>query len=1450
FLHTANSRGRLCCSRDQLTQVLSHYSVMPAVLDFCFEARNKEKPTTTAMFRFEDISHSPGGCNPRIQHAFNILAPEQQQYQSHPGDSADKSPTYQWQIRPTATYHSFDMADAKSVWLVIKGNKVIRDRVTSSGASLKLESADTKQKQANAKFAFSLAIHLLILEWCTENWSPYTDNLEQRVRKHADAIKLAPVEDLSKKPPRRIPRPVMLRSIPTGFSSYSRTSTGPRGTGPPQHIGVGGRIRSNLSRIASGLSGHSLRESVDDGVLSEKIDKDEEQLNKIFSFDDLQTIRHVTDETELASLTINENRRIVATLLERYTTLIRSYEDFRDKTDIEKSFFESSILNFCQQLSILQGDLDSHEARLQLLLRSLDRNEEMFKGILQYGNMRVGEHYAKTAEASAKTMEDMTASMHEIAAKTEQETNSMHFITIFTLVFLPATFVSTLFSSGIWNFDHSESDRMGDWETRVPALKLFFAICVPLMAVALSSWWVSYRLSKRQYRLSLTPELDFSFRAAFLLQLIVLPSAFSSHLRLLDRISHLRSGYRVGSCSCIIKTRTAVNMLGSLTARPRSTSHASASDISPTPWKDPQPILDFTTHVNELTHKYIGRDGNEEHKPYIPESALASYWTKLRVNEVCKAHTPHLTIKFDVVKKRCLRLFSILVYIDKVQYFEDFLEQKIWDGQLPIVPNNLPQTLKAPAYKDVLAELLQHQWLFCPLVLDYAMLTNLRLEPEHILPFYDVEKIKDGDATQVFKIKVNKECNNLEPDRKGDEPNDRVYVLKSYNHARDERSFKNEIKALTTLQQSRQSQREQWHIVGYYGSFIQNGTFNLILQFANGGNLLDYYRDFEPPKDPAQIRQFWKNLFKVLKGLHTVHQITPKTDDSGEYRGIHEDIKPDNIILNRESESPYDFCPLLADFGHSHVRVARSDSDEMGVDRQGNQTYAQIPTAADIFSMGCVISDAASWVVLGFAGREEYRNLRIKYGSECPNLEDEGHFDCFHDAVDRSGAVDEMHDRIIKKCHPEDTVTPQLLELVKTHMLLWDWKQRLSAKAIYERFVKIVADRNQDTPKLDDDITTDNAKSPAANPPDINGGFLSPGSPPSTELSPSPKLPPRPGPNPVSSPDSALLSLDSTASRKRFSYFASGGYGGGGGSGANTPADARSVRTDLSSLMEEAQAWRRNWKAYAQNNPDKHSVVKSLQTSLRTRDHIFFVDDSRTMKQHATEVEAALETLAYIVKPQKTSVGGWGNVSLAFGPSSDPKGKDKKQKSFYTENKETKNLRNHLGKRCFYDRINSTMEDVLSDLLESEIVPRLPQAAQDREVAPVDPNPISLVVFTDGIWGGTGVANPVRKLIELLRDRGIKRTQVMIQFIRFGQDENGARNLSCLAQLGVEQGYSIVDTTPINGNVCSMLIGSISSSHGHGHDNGGGGEAGEVSQRSGVATNGDHGAVEEGLDYQ
>lgn len=115
--------------------------------------------------------------------------------------------------------------------------------------------------------------------------------------------------------------------------------------------------------------------------------------------------------------------------------------------------------------------------------------------------------------------------MQKCTEEMQLKTVSMHVITIFTLIFLPGTFVAvcsiksvvmqlcqsillmtwwlqTMFSSGIITFGNEGSSgfgpNLGDWEVRVAGLKLFFLICAPLLALTLSIWALSYTWQRRK----------------------------------------------------------------------------------------------------------------------------------------------------------------------------------------------------------------------------------------------------------------------------------------------------------------------------------------------------------------------------------------------------------------------------------------------------------------------------------------------------------------------------------------------------------------------------------------------------------------------------------------------------------------------------------------------------------------------------------------------------------------------------------------------------------------------------------------------------------------------------------------------------------------------------------------------------------------------------------------
>jgi len=84
----------------------------------------------------------------------------------------------------------------------------------------------------------------------------------------------------------------------------------------------------------------------------------------------------------------------------------------------------------------------------------------------------------------------------------KQDTDSMKTIAVVTLVFLPATLVSTVFSTGIFNFHASESPDSPKTVSKYGWIYLL--LCILLTMLTLSSWvcwyrWVRVWLDKLQF---------------------------------------------------------------------------------------------------------------------------------------------------------------------------------------------------------------------------------------------------------------------------------------------------------------------------------------------------------------------------------------------------------------------------------------------------------------------------------------------------------------------------------------------------------------------------------------------------------------------------------------------------------------------------------------------------------------------------------------------------------------------------------------------------------------------------------------------------------------------------------------------------------------------------------------------------------------------------------------
>jgi serine/threonine protein kinase len=102
-------------------------------------------------------------------------------------------------------------------------------------------------------------------------------------------------------------------------------------------------------------------------------------------------------------------------------------------------------------------------------------------------------------------------------------------------------------------------------------------------------------------------------------------------------------------------------------------------------------------------------------------------------------------------------------------------------------------------------------------------------------------------------------------------PVQRTFALKAYEEAQA-RLYRNEVNAYTAVGNTKSD-----HIIQYYGSFSQSGKHCLILEYADGKNLDEFFKSTAPPRTPEGILQFWHSFSGYIEGVHRIHQASDGT---------------------------------------------------------------------------------------------------------------------------------------------------------------------------------------------------------------------------------------------------------------------------------------------------------------------------------------------------------------------------------------------------------------------------------------------------------------------------------------------------------------------------------------------------------------------------------------------
>ncbi|KAM7214251.1 hypothetical protein V8F06_010368 [Rhypophila decipiens] len=497
FITASDSRDPLECTLGMYKQLASHHQIPPGFIDPILSFGFQHLPRDFNLTQFEhhdtlvtpqsDIIPLPtlGRSGREIRLFFNLRAIEP--------STSEKD--WRWSMRNVAVYHSFDVETGRAFWLHIKANDKLEERISRSTAAGPRHTA-TALRTLDGSFRATLDTFFIFFDWADESTRDYVNELDEALRNIIVKAKIAPVDRFAK-----MPEELM--------QSLSRSGTADVAPVPRSNsFAAGLRSLSNLFQKQNGLVQPSIplrspaaaTSTKPVATLAGSADESEKRFKSMmvletFTFDEMQKLQGIGERIQEALLVVKTNGNNMKEIGDYYEEIVNSAEFPRGLRDACKT----DLTGFKRKMKNIERNLGARQAQLETLARNLQEGKVLFDGILQYRSVQISRLFAESAYVSSQRME-------QIAFKTEQETASMHIITIVTLLFLPGTFIATFFQSGIIKLKEVEN-MDSDWVVLEEAMVLFERICFPMMALIFLIWlgiytWVRRRSKNRPHGVS------------------------------------------------------------------------------------------------------------------------------------------------------------------------------------------------------------------------------------------------------------------------------------------------------------------------------------------------------------------------------------------------------------------------------------------------------------------------------------------------------------------------------------------------------------------------------------------------------------------------------------------------------------------------------------------------------------------------------------------------------------------------------------------------------------------------------------------------------------------------------------------------------------------------------------------------------------------------------------
>jgi len=276
-----------------------------------------------------------------------------------------------WSIRQTMVHHSFDTRTGRTIWLMVKGNKLIRERFSKA---LKIpQSSDLNCFSTQLEtFSASLTVHLILCEWSRENWASYISFIEDQFqRKTRSALNTPTIQHGHRIKPSE--PPIRSTTVPS-----------------PPMINQGTRRANTVlspTAVLRGLRRFTFLETKGSSVVLDTDITDAPSIrSKVeierpsFCLDDLLSIQDLEEKANETLLVMNSNISIMEDIRNYYISLLENH-DFPTPLQTDA---KHTVNRFAGGVKSVIHDLELQKARLQTLSTMIADRKAMVGG---YQNM-------------------------------------------------------------------------------------------------------------------------------------------------------------------------------------------------------------------------------------------------------------------------------------------------------------------------------------------------------------------------------------------------------------------------------------------------------------------------------------------------------------------------------------------------------------------------------------------------------------------------------------------------------------------------------------------------------------------------------------------------------------------------------------------------------------------------------------------------------------------------------------------------------------------------------------------------------------------------------------------------------------------------------------------------------------------------------------------------------